>query len=127
MEVLALYFKLKADFVLAFFFTAREDKVITTNRSIVDSYQNDLNTKLGVLSKTLADSVDQQNKHLQSIEAICHSCLNFHDKVLFLFVRFYLFLFSFSEMQDICKAVQNTCLHLEIGKCTVNVRSYFSA
>ncbi|XP_078152877.1 P-loop containing nucleoside triphosphate hydrolases superfamily protein [Carex rostrata] len=61
---------------------AREDKVIATNRSIVNSYQTDLTSKLGLLSKTLAESIDQQSNHLKSIEAICHSCLNFHDKAV---------------------------------------------
>ncbi|KAJ4783167.1 Kinesin-like protein [Rhynchospora pubera] len=61
---------------------AREDKVIATNRSVVNSYQTDLNSKLGFLSKTLVQSIEQQNQHLKSIEAICNSCLNFHDKAV---------------------------------------------
>ncbi|KAJ3681550.1 hypothetical protein LUZ60_016039 [Juncus effusus] len=61
---------------------AREDKLSAANRSIVNSFQTDLGSKLSYLSSTLVQSIDHQNKHLKSVESICNSCLDFHDKVV---------------------------------------------
>ncbi|KAG2585740.1 hypothetical protein PVAP13_6KG409000 [Panicum virgatum] len=59
---------------------AREDKLSATNRSVVNTFQTDLASKLGVLSSTLNASIDQQNKHLKSVEHLCQSCVDSHDK-----------------------------------------------
>jgi hypothetical protein len=47
----------------------------------VNTFQTDLASKLGVLSSTLNASIDQQNKHLKSVEHLCQSCVDSHDKV----------------------------------------------
>ncbi|CAO2200360.1 unnamed protein product [Urochloa humidicola] len=59
---------------------AREDKLSATNRSVVNTFQTDLASKLDVLSSTLSASIDQQNKHLKSVEDLCQSCVDSHDK-----------------------------------------------
>ncbi|OEL29353.1 Kinesin-like protein KIN-5C, partial [Dichanthelium oligosanthes] len=59
---------------------ARGDKLSATNRSVVNSFQTDLASKLDVLSTTLNASIDQQNKHLKSVEDLCQSCVDSHDK-----------------------------------------------
>ncbi|KAG2580692.1 kinesin-like protein KIN-5C [Panicum virgatum] len=59
---------------------AREDKLSATNRSVVNTFQTDLASKLDVLSSTLNASIDQQNKHLKSVEHLCQSCVDSHDK-----------------------------------------------
>ncbi|PVH37399.1 hypothetical protein PAHAL_6G302400 [Panicum hallii] len=59
---------------------ARGDKLSATNRSVVNTFQTDLASKLGVLSSTLNASIDQQNKHLKSVEHLCQSCVDSHDK-----------------------------------------------
>ncbi|RLM61779.1 hypothetical protein C2845_PM14G20930 [Panicum miliaceum] len=61
---------------------ARGDKLSATNRSVVNTFQTDLASKLGVLSSTLNASIDQQNKHLKSVEHLCQSCVDSHDKLL---------------------------------------------
>ncbi|XP_072998391.1 kinesin-like protein KIN-5C [Typha latifolia] len=61
---------------------AREDKLSSANRSVVNSFQVDLAAKLGVLCNTVVASMDQQNKHLNSVEELCQSCLDFHDKAV---------------------------------------------
>jgi len=47
----------------------------------VNTFQTDLASKLDVLSSTLNASIDQQNKHLKSVEHLCQSCVDSHDKV----------------------------------------------
>ncbi|CAL5014111.1 unnamed protein product [Urochloa decumbens] len=59
---------------------ARGDKLSATNRSVVNTFQTDLASKLDVLSSTLSTSIDQQNKHLKSVEDLCKSCVDSHDK-----------------------------------------------
>ncbi|CAO2207584.1 unnamed protein product [Urochloa humidicola] len=59
---------------------ARGDKLSATNRSVVNTFQTDLASKLDVLSSTLSASIDQQNKHLKSVEDLCQSCVDSHDK-----------------------------------------------
>ncbi|KAK8451674.1 hypothetical protein SEVIR_6G249100v4 [Setaria viridis] len=59
---------------------ARGDKLSATNRSVVNTFQTDLASKLDVLSSTLNASIDQQNKHLKSVEDLCQSCVDSHDK-----------------------------------------------
>ncbi|XP_062195793.1 kinesin-like protein KIN-5C [Phragmites australis] len=59
---------------------AKGEKLSATNRSVVNSFQTDLASKLDILSNTLNASVDQQNKHLKSVEDLCQSCVDSHDK-----------------------------------------------
>ncbi|CAD6245627.1 unnamed protein product [Miscanthus lutarioriparius] len=59
---------------------ARGDKLSATNRSVVNTFQIDLASKLDILSNTLNASVDQQNMHLKSVEDLCQSCVESHDK-----------------------------------------------
>uniref|UniRef100_A0A0E0AYW8 Kinesin-like protein n=1 Tax=Oryza glumipatula TaxID=40148 RepID=A0A0E0AYW8_9ORYZ len=58
---------------------ARGDKLNAANRSVVNSFQADLASKLDILSTTLTTSIDQQNKHLKSVENLCKSCVDSHD------------------------------------------------
>jgi kinesin family member 11 len=59
----------------------RGEKLSATNRSVVNTFQTDLASKLDILSATLNASIDQQNKHLESVEDLCQSCVDSHDKV----------------------------------------------
>ncbi|TMW95748.1 hypothetical protein EJD97_008397 [Solanum chilense] len=59
---------------------AREDKLSTDNRSVVDNYQTELAKQLGSLSSTVATSVSRQNEHLHHVEKICHNFLASHEK-----------------------------------------------
>ncbi|KAJ1269639.1 hypothetical protein BS78_07G227200 [Paspalum vaginatum] len=59
---------------------ARGDKLSSANRSVVNTFQNDLASKLDILSNTLNASIVQQNKHLKSLEDLCQSCVDSHDK-----------------------------------------------
>ncbi|XP_077241300.1 P-loop containing nucleoside triphosphate hydrolases superfamily protein [Tasmannia lanceolata] len=59
---------------------AREDNLNATNRSVVDNFQSELAKHIGVLCGTVATSVARQNEHLQCVEKLCGSCLDFHDK-----------------------------------------------
>ncbi|KAJ0972722.1 hypothetical protein J5N97_020681 [Dioscorea zingiberensis] len=61
---------------------AREDKLNTSNRSVVNNFQVDLSEKIRALCGTVVTSLEQQNTHLQSVENLCHSCLEFHDKAV---------------------------------------------
>jgi hypothetical protein len=59
----------------------RGEKLSATNRSVVNTFQIDLASKLDILSTTLNASIDQQNKHLKSVEDLCQSCVDSYDKV----------------------------------------------
>ncbi|KAL6859172.1 hypothetical protein ACP4OV_018174 [Aristida adscensionis] len=59
---------------------ARGDKLSACNRSVVNTFQTDLASKLGILSNTLSASIEQQNKHLKSVEDLCRCCVDSHDK-----------------------------------------------
>ncbi|XP_008806097.2 kinesin-like protein KIN-5C isoform X2 [Phoenix dactylifera] len=61
---------------------AREDKLNTANRSIVNNFRADLATRVGTLCNTVVASLDRQNEHLQSVEKLCQSSLDFHDKAV---------------------------------------------
>ncbi|XP_009768589.1 kinesin-like protein KIN-5C [Nicotiana sylvestris] len=61
---------------------AREDKLSTDNRSLVNNFQSELAKQLGSLSSTLATSVCRQTEHLQCVEKFCHSFLESHDKAV---------------------------------------------
>ncbi|PIN02856.1 Kinesin-like protein [Handroanthus impetiginosus] len=58
----------------------REDKLNADNRSTVDSFQADLTQQLDTLGKLLAGSIFRQCEHLQSVENLCNSFLEAHDK-----------------------------------------------
>lgn len=47
----------------------------------MNTFQTDLASKLDILSNTLNASIDQQNTHLKSVEDLCQSCVESHDKV----------------------------------------------
>ncbi|URD89170.1 KISc [Musa troglodytarum] len=59
---------------------AREDKLNASNRSVVNNFQAELAGKIGVLCNTITLSTKQQNEYLQTVEKLCQSCLDFHDK-----------------------------------------------
>ncbi|KAK4730701.1 hypothetical protein R3W88_023689 [Solanum pinnatisectum] len=59
---------------------AREDKLSTDNRSVVDNFQTELAKQLGSLSSTVATSVSRQIEHLHHVEKICHNFLESHEK-----------------------------------------------
>ncbi|XP_057497269.1 kinesin-like protein KIN-5C [Actinidia eriantha] len=61
---------------------AREDKLNVENRSVVNNFHTDLVQQLGSLCNTVAASTSQQNEHLQSIEKLCHSFLDVHNKAV---------------------------------------------
>ncbi|KAK8936898.1 125 kDa kinesin-related protein [Platanthera zijinensis] len=61
---------------------AREDQLNATNRSLVDKFQADLAERINTICNLVVASIEQQNKHLHSIEKLSHSCLDFHDKAL---------------------------------------------
>lgn len=47
----------------------------------MNTFQTDLTSKLDILSNALNASIDQQNMHLKSVEDLCQSCVDSHDKV----------------------------------------------
>ncbi|KAK1288108.1 hypothetical protein QJS10_CPB19g00413 [Acorus calamus] len=59
---------------------AREDRLSSANRSVVNSFQANLLEKIGSLSSIIVTSMAQQNEQLQCVENICTSCLEFHNK-----------------------------------------------
>ncbi|WOL15661.1 kinesin-like protein KIN-5C isoform X1 [Canna indica] len=59
---------------------AREDKLNTANRSVVNNFQTELATKVAILCNTVAASVDRQNEYLKSVEKLCQSSLDFLEK-----------------------------------------------
>ncbi|XP_038973722.1 kinesin-like protein KIN-5C [Phoenix dactylifera] len=61
---------------------AREDKLNVANRSIVNNFQADLAAKIGTLCNTVVAALDRQNEHLRSVEKLCQSSLDFHDKAV---------------------------------------------
>ncbi|XP_043725795.1 kinesin-like protein KIN-5C [Telopea speciosissima] len=68
------------DNALLFSKIAREDKLNVENRSVVSNFQAGLAEQIGNLCSMVATSVSQQNEHLESVEKLCHSFLDFHDK-----------------------------------------------
>ncbi|EHA8588174.1 putative Kinesin-like protein KIN-5C [Cocos nucifera] len=61
---------------------AREDKLNAANRSMVNNFQADLAAKIGTLCNTVVAALDRQNEHLRSVEKLCQSSLDFHDKAI---------------------------------------------
>ncbi|XP_020577082.1 kinesin-like protein KIN-5C [Phalaenopsis equestris] len=70
------------DNALLFSKIAREDQLNYANRSLVDKFQADLAKRISTICSLLVSSIKRQNKHLQSVENLSKSCLDFHDKAL---------------------------------------------
>ncbi|XP_021289820.1 kinesin-like protein KIN-5C [Herrania umbratica] len=60
----------------------REDKLNADNRVVVNNFQLELAQQIGSLCNLVASSVSRQNEHLQSVEKLCHSFMNIHDKAI---------------------------------------------
>ena len=67
---------------MMFYFIGREDKLNDDNRVLVNNFQVELAQQIGYLCNLVASSVSQQNEHLQSVEKLCCSFTDRHDKVL---------------------------------------------
>ena len=65
-----------------FYFIGREDKLNTDNRVVVNNFQVELAQQIGSLCNLVASSASQQNEHLQSVEKLCCSFTDIHNKVL---------------------------------------------
>ncbi|XWS59472.1 hypothetical protein CRYUN_Cryun08bG0125000 [Craigia yunnanensis] len=61
----------------------REDKLNDDNRVLVNNFQVELAQQIGSLCNLVASSVSQQNEHLQSVEKLCCSFTDIHDKAIF--------------------------------------------
>ncbi|KZV48967.1 125 kDa kinesin-related protein-like [Dorcoceras hygrometricum] len=59
---------------------AREDKLNSYNRSIVNNFQAELSKQLGTLGNLLAASLSQQCERLHLVDKLCISFLEVHDK-----------------------------------------------
>ncbi|OMO68330.1 hypothetical protein COLO4_29695 [Corchorus olitorius] len=60
----------------------REDKLSSDNRVVVNNFQVELAQQIGSLCNLVASSVSQQNEHLHSVEKLCHSFTDIHDKAI---------------------------------------------
>ncbi|KAB2066288.1 hypothetical protein ES319_A09G149900v1 [Gossypium barbadense] len=60
----------------------REDKLNSDNRVVVNNFQVELAQQIGSLCNLVASSVSQQNEHLQSVEKLCCSFIDIHDKAI---------------------------------------------
>ncbi|OVA06037.1 Kinesin [Macleaya cordata] len=58
----------------------REDKLNAENRSVVDNFQAELEEKIGALCSTVSTSMSRQNEHINCVEKLCQSLLDFHEK-----------------------------------------------
>ncbi|KAG0478624.1 hypothetical protein HPP92_013343 [Vanilla planifolia] len=61
---------------------AKEDQLNAANRILVDKFQADMGEKISNLCSLVGVSMKEQNTHLESVEKICKSCLDFHDKAI---------------------------------------------
>lgn len=68
------------DNALLFSKLVREDKLNAKNRLVVNNFQADLTSKLGALCNTVTTSMSQQDEHLQCVERLCTTFLDFHEK-----------------------------------------------
>ncbi|KAF8403314.1 hypothetical protein HHK36_011416 [Tetracentron sinense] len=59
---------------------AREENLNVENRSVVNNFQAELAEKIDSLCSAVTTSISRQNEHLQSVEELCHSFMDFHDK-----------------------------------------------
>ncbi|XP_060201161.1 kinesin-like protein KIN-5C [Lycium barbarum] len=92
---------------------AREDKLNTDNRSVVNNFQTELAKKLGSLSSTVATSVSRQNEHLQCVEKFCNNFLESHDKAVLDLTRKInsskaLYIAHFEAMQNVVRLHKST-------------------
>ncbi|KAL5545811.1 hypothetical protein UlMin_005498 [Ulmus minor] len=60
----------------------REDKLTVDNRSVVNKYQQELAQQISSLCNFVEKSLSNQNEHLQSVEKLCQSFLDAHDKAV---------------------------------------------
>ncbi|XP_026426446.1 kinesin-like protein KIN-5C [Papaver somniferum] len=58
----------------------REDKLNVKNKSVVDKFQAELADKIKALCSTVSTSLSEQNEHIHSVEKLCQSLLEYHDK-----------------------------------------------
>ncbi|KAI3995533.1 hypothetical protein MKX01_023278 [Papaver californicum] len=58
----------------------REDKLNAKNRSVVDNFQAELAETITALCSTVSASLSEQNEHINSVEKLCQSLLEYHDK-----------------------------------------------
>ncbi|XVF55755.1 hypothetical protein PTKIN_Ptkin06aG0062300 [Pterospermum kingtungense] len=70
------------DNALLFLKIGREDKLNAENRGVVNKFQVELAQQIGSLCNLLASSVSQQNEHLQSVEKLCCSFTDIHNKAI---------------------------------------------
>ncbi|KAF5203963.1 Kinesin-like protein kin-5c [Thalictrum thalictroides] len=61
---------------------AREDKLNSENRSVVDDFQASLSQKIGTLCSTVATSMSEQHGHLECVNKLCQSFLEIHEKLV---------------------------------------------
>ncbi|KAG0478665.1 hypothetical protein HPP92_013384 [Vanilla planifolia] len=61
---------------------AKEDQLNAANRILVDKFQADMGEKISNLCSLVGVSMKEQNTHLESVEKICKSSLDFHDKAI---------------------------------------------
>ncbi|CAI0391696.1 unnamed protein product [Linum tenue] len=60
----------------------REDQLHSENRSVVNSFQSELSQQIGCLRSIVANSMSQQDEHLQCVGKLCHSFMQTHDKAV---------------------------------------------
>ncbi|XP_022744590.1 kinesin-like protein KIN-5C [Durio zibethinus] len=60
----------------------REDKLKADNRVVVNKFQVELAQQIGCLCNLVASSVSRQNEHLQSVEKLCCSFTDIHEKAI---------------------------------------------
>ncbi|XP_039042177.1 LOW QUALITY PROTEIN: kinesin-like protein KIN-5C [Hibiscus syriacus] len=60
----------------------REDKLNTDNRVVVNNFQAEVAQQISTLCNLVASSVSQQNEHLQTVEKLCCSFTDIHDKAI---------------------------------------------
>ena len=63
-------------------YTGREDKLSSDNRSVVNNYQFELSQQISSLKNFVENSLCCQKGHIQSVENLCQSFLDTHDKVV---------------------------------------------
>lgn len=101
---------------MKWFCTDREDKLSSSNRSVVNSFQEELAQQISSLCNMVATSMSQQNEHLHCIETLCQSFLDTHHKVVnFLLWAFLLWFLSFFS---IVFSFRFFVLFLIFGCCT---------
>ncbi|CAI0462327.1 unnamed protein product [Linum tenue] len=61
---------------------SREDKLHSDNRSVVNSFHSELCQQIGCLRSIVANSISQQDEHLQCVGKLCNSFRENHDKAV---------------------------------------------